>query len=210
MSRHGFHTVTLGCKLNRFDTAAIEAQLARRGFQPESDVSRASVVIVNTCTVTGKADAEARRRIRGLRRDNPGCRLLVTGCYAERDALALRAIPGVDRVFGNTDKSRLPEILDELGLTRPGPGANPARSELACVPELGDRGCDGSLELPEAVHFGERSRAFLKVQEGCDLSKVIRLFHSRKLRCIPVVDARKQLVGIVGRRDILTHYAAEL
>ena len=160
MSRRGFHTVTLGCKLNRFDTAAIEGQLARRGFQPESDVSRASVVIVNTCTVTGKADAEARRRIRGLRRDNPGCRLLVTGCYAELDAEAIRAIEGVDFVFGNRDKPRLSGILDELGIGEP-------EGSLDGVSV--DRGCDAALALPQALHFGDRSRAFLKVQEGCRL-----------------------------------------
>jgi threonylcarbamoyladenosine tRNA methylthiotransferase MtaB len=147
--------------LNRFDTAAIEGQLARRGFQPESDASRAAVVIVNTCTVTGKADAEARRRIRGLRRDNPGCRLLVTGCYAELDADAIRAIDGVDFVFGNRDKPRLSSILDELGIGEPD-------STLDDVSV--DRGCDAALALPRALHFGDRSRALLKVQEGCRLA----------------------------------------
>jgi threonylcarbamoyladenosine tRNA methylthiotransferase MtaB len=161
VSRRGFHTVTLGCKLNRFDTAAIEGQLARRGFRPESDASQASVVIVNTCTVTGKADAEARRRIRGLRRDNPGCRLLVTGCYAELDADAIRAIDGVDFVFGNRDKPRLSGILDELGI-----GAGDGSLDGVS----GDRGCDAALALPRALHFGDRSRAFLKVQEGCRLA----------------------------------------
>ena len=66
--RDGFHSVTLGCKLNQFDTAAIEGELLRRGLRPEADPARAAVVVVNTCTVTGKADAEARRRIRAIRR----------------------------------------------------------------------------------------------------------------------------------------------
>jgi threonylcarbamoyladenosine tRNA methylthiotransferase MtaB len=161
VNARGFHTVTLGCKLNRFDTAVIEGQLARRGFHPETDASRASVVIVNTCTVTGKADAEARRRIRGLRRDNPGCRLLVTGCYAELDAEAIRAIDGVDYVFGNRDKPRLGRILDALGIGEGGPAPGGAHA---------DRGCDAALELPRALHFGDRARAFLKVQEGCRLA----------------------------------------
>lgn len=163
MDRPGFHTITLGCKLNQFDGAAIEGELARRGYVPLEDVARADVVVLNTCTVTGKADADARRLIRGIRRDNPGCRLLVTGCYAERDPDRIAAIGGVDRVFGNRDKPRFAELLDDLGLAprtlvRDGDGESPA-----------DRGCDGSLDVPDALHFGSRSRAFLKVQEGCNL-----------------------------------------
>jgi threonylcarbamoyladenosine tRNA methylthiotransferase MtaB len=162
LERRGFHTITLGCKLNRFDTAAIEAELAGRGLGPQPDVERASVVIVNTCTVTGKADAEARRLVRSVRRRNRECRLLVTGCYAELDPAALQAIPGVDRVFGNRDKPRLPGILDEVGLT-----SEPTPAKRA--DDRGDRGCDAPLGLPGALHFGDRSRAFLRVQEGCDL-----------------------------------------
>jgi len=156
----GFHTVTLGCKLNQFDSAAIEGELSRRGLARQADASRASVVVVNTCTVTGRADADARKRIRALRRANPGCCLLVTGCYAEGDPEAIRRIPGVDLVFGNRDKPRLPQILDGLGI---------AVAPRAPAP-AGDRGCDAALELPPSLHFGDRSRAFLKVQEGCRLA----------------------------------------
>jgi threonylcarbamoyladenosine tRNA methylthiotransferase MtaB len=152
----GFHTITLGCKLNQFDTAVIESELARRGLERETHASRASVVVVNTCTVTSRADADARKRIRGVRRDNPGCWLLVTGCYAELDADALRALGGVDLVFGNRDKPRLPQLLDELG--------------IGAATTLGDRGCDAAPARPATLRFGDRSRAFLKVQEGCRLA----------------------------------------
>jgi threonylcarbamoyladenosine tRNA methylthiotransferase MtaB len=164
----GFHTVTLGCKLNQFDSAGIEGELARRGLTPEPDPSRADVVVVNTCTVTANADAEARRLIRSIRRSNAGCRLLVTGCYAERDPAVLAAIPGVDRVFGNRDKLRLPRLLDELGIA---PGDGPSAPHTTLAREIGgDRGCEGADALPAAVHFGDRSRAFLKIQEGCRLA----------------------------------------
>jgi threonylcarbamoyladenosine tRNA methylthiotransferase MtaB len=93
-----------------------------------------------------------------VRRTNPDCRLLVTGCYAEIDAAAIQALDGVDRVFGNEDKSRFGEILDELGI------------ETRHAPRYPDRGCDATLDLPDALHFGDRSRAFLKVQEGCRLA----------------------------------------
>jgi threonylcarbamoyladenosine tRNA methylthiotransferase MtaB len=157
MERHSFHTITLGCKLNQFDTAAIEGELRRRGFEPTGDEARAGVVVINTCTVTHRADSEARRLIRSVRRRNPGCRLLVTGCYAEADREALAALPGVDRVFGNREKDRFSPILDELGIFERPDGET-------------DRGCDGAPEDGAALHFGDRTRAFLKIQQGCRLA----------------------------------------
>jgi threonylcarbamoyladenosine tRNA methylthiotransferase MtaB len=170
LARGTFHAVTLGCKLNQFDSAGLEGELARRGLAPVADPARADVVVVNTCTVTANADADARRLIRRLRRANPGCRLLVTGCYAERDAAGLAAIPGVDRVFGNRDKGRFPAILDELGVAPRAELAAGTIAPLLPAAGAGDRGCDGAATLPAAVHFGDRSRAFLKIQEGCRLA----------------------------------------
>jgi threonylcarbamoyladenosine tRNA methylthiotransferase MtaB len=142
-----FFTITLGCKLNQFDSASIEGELLRRGFQPVSAAEDAAVVIVNTCTVTHKADAEARKLIRSVRRRNSTCKLLVTGCYADADAGALRTIPGVDLVFGNREKERVGTILDKFGL-----------------------GIDGESGSPELPHFGRKSRALLKIQDGCRLA----------------------------------------
>ena len=164
MTPAGFHTITLGCKLNQFDGAAIAGELARRGFEPQPDRSRAAVVVINTCTVTHKADAEARKLIRSVRRQNPDCTLLVTGCYAELAARELAAMHEVDRVFGNRDKPRLASILDEIGL-----GLGEANPESSAEPS-GDRGCDAVAGLPRALHFGERARAYLKIQEGCRLA----------------------------------------
>jgi len=150
--------VTLGCKLNQFDGAAIEGELARRGYRAAADPSDAQVIVINTCTVTHKADADARKLIRSMRRASPDCSLLVTGCYAEREGQALAGMKEVTRVFGNREKARLGAILDELGIDR----------RTGSVPA--DRGCDNVFGLPRALHFGERSRAFLKIQEGCRLA----------------------------------------
>lgn len=150
--------MTLGCKLNQFDGAAIEGELARRGYREADSPSEAQVVVINTCTVTHKADADARKLIRSLRRASPDCTLLVTGCYAEREAAALAAMKEVTRVFGNREKARLGAILDDLGIDSL-EGSAPV-----------DRGCDNVSALPQALHFGERSRAFLKIQEGCRLA----------------------------------------
>jgi threonylcarbamoyladenosine tRNA methylthiotransferase MtaB len=149
MSKRRFFTITLGCKLNQFDSATIEGELLRRGFRSGSVAEHAAVVVVNTCTVTHKADAEARKLIRSVRRRNPECKLLVTGCYADADAEALRTIPGVDLIFGNREKDRIGAILDEIGL-----GADET---------------DGA-GTPMLPHFGRKSRAMLKIQEGCRLA----------------------------------------
>jgi threonylcarbamoyladenosine tRNA methylthiotransferase MtaB len=143
-----YQLVTLGCKLNQFDSAEIEGMLHRRGLAGSEGTGDTELVVVNTCTVTGRADAEARRLVRRLRRRHPGARVLVTGCYAERDPGALAGIPGVDAVVGNGSREELPEILDRwLGPPVDGPG-HPGIRQL---------------------HFGHRTRAYLKVQEGCDL-----------------------------------------
>lgn len=148
----GFHTITLGCKLNRFDSAALEIELLARGLTPDESPDRAAVVIVNTCTVTAKADAEARRIVRRVRRTNPMCRLLVTGCYAERDPRALR-FDGVDRVLEHRGGPRWHEVLDDLGLP----------------PRVAGDGPPGACSSPLGLRFGDRARALLKIQEGCDL-----------------------------------------
>lgn len=196
MTGRFFHTLTLGCKLNQFDTAAIEAELAGRGFGPQSDLEQADVVVVNTCTVTGKADAEARKLVRSVRRRNPGCRLLVTGCYAEREPETLRAIEGVDLVFGNVDKPRLPGLLDAVGLHLS--GEDPSADVVSIATDEGDRGCDAPRALPGALHFGERSRAFLRVQEGCDLrcSYCIIPRVRGESRSVPVAAVHRALTGL--------------
>jgi threonylcarbamoyladenosine tRNA methylthiotransferase MtaB len=156
-SARRYRVVTLGCKLNQFDTAALEGLLRRRGLRAGGEGEPAELVVVNTCTVTGRADAEARRLTRRLHRQHPRARLLVTGCYAERDARALASLPGVDAVVGHGDRDSLPGLLDRwLG---------PAPGEPAAAP---DHGCETPAS-PPALHFGHRTRAYLKVQEGCDL-----------------------------------------
>jgi len=147
MRERGFFTITLGCKLNQFDSASIEGELLRRGFRPLPSASGADLVVINTCTVTHKADAEARKLIRSVRRENRDCKLLVTGCYVDAETEAIRAIPGVDMIFGNQEKRELGAILDRLGFE-----------------------AEAEAESSPALHFGRKSRALLKIQEGCRLA----------------------------------------
>ena len=138
-----YHVVTLGCKLNQFDSARAEGILRRGRYARTDDPRDADVILLNTCTVTSRADAEGRKLARRLRRLAPAARIVATGCFAERDPEALRRLGVLDDVVGLSERDRLPEAL--LGATE-------------CV--------TGPLWL----HFGDRSRAFLRVQEGCDLA----------------------------------------
>lgn len=146
-----YHVATLGCKLNQFDSAAMEASLVALGLSPTPDPAAARVVVVNTCTVTSAADAQSRQLIRKVRRANPRCTLLVTGCYAQRDPKALEAIQGVDAVLGLADQKTLKHLVVKLVPEIP--------EQLACLESAED-------PLP---FFSDQTRAFLKIQEGCDL-----------------------------------------
>ena len=150
----GLHVTTLGCKLNQLDTAELSGDL-RGSVTPVSDPGLARLVIVNTCTVTGAADADARKLLRRRRRESPTALIVATGCLAERDPGSLRALPEVDLVLERAqrpDAARI--ILDRLR----------DRFPSAMADGCADRAVGESL--PD---FGSRSRASLRVQEGCDL-----------------------------------------
>src|SRR6266550_1814999 len=101
---------TLGCRLNQYDTAALRARLKDAGFCIGPPGAGSDVIFVNTCTVTGRADQEARQLIRRLHRESPGARIVVTGCYAQRAPGELRALPGVAAVLGSAERDE-PETL---------------------------------------------------------------------------------------------------
>src|ERR1700752_647682 len=101
--------VTLGCKVNQYETQYVREALEASGFVEAADGQSAELCLVNTCTVTHEGDAKGRQVVRRLARDNPGAALVVTGCYAARDPESVRKLPGVTHVVA--DKERL---LDEL------------------------------------------------------------------------------------------------
>ncbi len=161
-----YRIVTLGCKLNQADAAALEARLRRLGLERADDADAGSpdrdpgadLVVLNTCTVTAAADREARQIARRLRRRNPRATLIATGCYAERDASALRAIAGIDHVVGLRDQAARVASLAAAAL-----GLTIDREERELGPFGATEGCD---PLPDPT---QRTRALLKIQDGCDL-----------------------------------------
>ncbi len=109
-----FYIQQFGCRATQADGAALERQLLDRGYTPSPNPAEASVVVLNTCTVTAAADAQARDSIRKIHAQNPHARLIVTGCYAQRAPEELASLPGVSWVVGNSHKPQIPALLTQI------------------------------------------------------------------------------------------------
>ena len=139
--------VTYGCKANQYDTQVLREALLRRGWTEDS--KDAELVVVNTCTVTAEAGRKARQLIRRVARESPRTRVCVTGCLAESEPEILRELPGVDWVLGNGEAKLPIHFLRELGH------------------EVGPE----ELGIPAGItEFSGHTRAFLKIQDGCDMA----------------------------------------
>jgi len=148
---------TLGCRLNQVDTRQLQARLEDRGFRTVPFGTRADVIVVNTCTVTARAELSDRQAIRRARRNSPDSRVVVTGCWAQTNPADVAALGGVDLVVGNADKPRLPDLVATL-LESP---------RAAPRVEVGDI-ADARIETPVLPgRVDGRSRAFVKIQDGC-------------------------------------------
>src|SRR5215472_172569 len=99
-----FHLLNFGCRASYADGATLRSQLLESGFEEVRRGERCDLAVLNTCTVTAAADAEIRQVIRRIHRANPACRILVTGCYAQRAPQEIAALPGVAWVVGNSHK----------------------------------------------------------------------------------------------------------
>ena len=181
-----FYIENFGCRATQADGAALERQFLERGLQRAGAARDAEIVVLNTCTVTDGADKDARAAIRRLQRVNPGCRILVTGCYAQRAPEELAALPGVTWVVGNSHKHQAAEIATSpLPSTRFSssstgfvPLAQLAPGQLSNAQLSGDQSANvvvgdifAHTELLAAPVFeaaNERTRPNLKVQDGCD------------------------------------------
>lgn len=148
---------TLGCKVNQYDTGTIETALRREGCTIVPFKEAADVYVVNTCTVTDRADAESRKLVRRARRLNPWARVVVTGCLAQASPRKVAALPEVDYVIG------IGRLADVLRAVR---GELEPEAGRVLVDDL--RKADRVATLGAEV-FGGQTRAFLKIQEGCNL-----------------------------------------
>lgn len=153
---------TFGCRVNQADSAGVAAELDKGDMVRTTSHTEADVVVLNTCTVTHRSDADVRKTVHRIKRENPAAEIIVTGCYAQRDPEAVAKLNGVGAVVGNAHKSRLPVIASDL-LGTPQSG----------TPVIVHTPMDGvdPLTLPavEPVTIVlDRTRPFVKIQDGCD------------------------------------------
>lgn len=182
--------ITLGCKVNQYETQLVKETLEQNGFREVSEGESADLSIVNSCTVTGEADAKGRQLIRQLAKQNPQGKTIVMGCYATRDPQAVAALPNVVEVV--TDKRELPDLFQRLGIDHQPRGIS---------------------------HFDGHQRAFVKVQDGCLLRCTYCIIpHVRpQLRSRDPEDIVEEVTRLIdhGHREIvlcgihLGHYGVE-
>ena len=154
---------THGCKLNQSDSQSLARRFEDAGYRVVDSPGQADVVVLNSCTVTATADAKARQFLRAARRSNPGAVVVATGCYAQRSPESLRAMEAVSLVLGNTQKHELVDAATAL-LEPPGRVAYVGEG-LKPSPTRQD---GPSTETGRTYGAAKRSRAMVKIQEGCD------------------------------------------
>ncbi len=154
MKRIALHT--LGCKLNYAETAAIGKQFTGNGYTVVGIDDPADVVVINSCSVTAQADRECRQLVRRALRHSPDAFVAVVGCYAQLQPEQIAGIKGVDLVLGAQEKFSLIDFID--GSEK----KSHADIFVSCIDDNMDFG------LASSAGFGKRTRAFLKVQDGCD------------------------------------------
>lgn len=153
MKRVAFHT--LGCKLNFAETATLGQQFTKHGYRVVDIHQPADVVVINSCSVTDHAERECRQVIRRALRQSPHAFVAVVGCYAQLHPEEIAKIPGVQLVLGTNEKFNLLQYLKSKQTTQ-------TEEHVSCIDTVVD------VHEASSLGFGERTRIFLKVQEGCD------------------------------------------
>ena len=189
--RVSFHT--LGCKLNFSESSTLARQFEEGGFERVGVNDEADICVINSCSVTEHADKKCRNIIRKLHRRNPSAIIAVTGCYAQLKPQEIAAIDGVDIVLGNNDKGDLYKRVVELG----------SRGQA----QVYSCDCEEITRFFAAFSTGDRSRSFLKVQDGCDYKCAYCTIHYARgsSRNMPIAElvAEAEKVAESGLKEIV-------
>ncbi len=151
-----FSFTTLGCKVNRYESEALSEQMGHLGWKVAQRQEEAGLCVINTCAVTGKAAMQSRQAVRKAIRTHPGATVVVTGCYAQIAPEVFASMPDVDCVVGNRDKHRIPEICDY------------PRTLVPAKIWIQDLEAPFPFQDLPIARFGDRTRAFVKIQDGCN------------------------------------------
>jgi len=204
-----FYVQNFGCRATQADGAAIERQFRDRGMEPADGPSAAAVVVLNTCTVTASADQDARAAIRRVHRENPGCQIVVTGCYAQRAPEEIAGLPGVSQVIGNSHKHQVANLAIKSSNFVPLTHLGTENRELKTEIYISD--IFAHTELLAAPVFdavgGARTRPNLKVQDGCDnrCSFCVIPYVRGQSRSLPLPEILRELRALVdaGYREVV-------
>ena len=153
---------TLGCKVNQFDTAIMSEEAARENNQVVPYEEKADLYVINTCTVTENADLESRLWVKKALVTNPNAKIIVTGCYAQTNPSEVQKIAGVNLILGNEEKKK---ITSYLPMVHSGSSSEEHTEQVSCVWEISR---EKLFKQPLIESFLDKTRAFLKVQDGCN------------------------------------------
>jgi threonylcarbamoyladenosine tRNA methylthiotransferase MtaB len=186
---------TLGCKLNYSETSTIARQFEQKGYRKVDFSDQPEIFIINTCSVTENADKKCQKIVREARSISPDAYVAIIGCYAQLKPQEIASIPGVDAVLGAAEKFRLVELLD--GFVRPQQAAVLARE------------IETARGFHSAYSLHDRTRTFLKVQDGCDYSCTFCTIplargNSRSDSIAQVVRTAQEIAGTEVREIVLT------
>ena len=206
-----FHVEQFGCRATQADGAAIERQLRERGCFAAADTASADFVVLNTCTVTAAADAQARDAIRKIHAANPRVRIIVTGCYAQRAPEEIAGLPGVTFVVGNSHKPEIPGLLRSISSASSGPFfpqmENSAADRAAPILSGDIFALSDVLVAPVLGGEGNRTRPTLKIQDGCNsrCSFCVIPFVRGKSRSLPTTTVLTEIQRLAdsGFREIV-------
>ncbi|MFI3304652.1 MAG: tRNA (N(6)-L-threonylcarbamoyladenosine(37)-C(2))-methylthiotransferase MtaB [Rikenellaceae bacterium] len=192
--RVSFHT--LGCKLNFSETSTLARLFEQGGFERVDPTAQADICVINSCSVTEHSDKKCRNLIRKLHRRNPDAIIAVTGCYAQLRPTDIAKIEGVDIVLSNNDKGDLYKRVVDI-----------AQRDSLSTPEVTSCTTDELTSFFAAFSSGDRTRAFLKVQDGCDYKCSYCTIHYARggSRNAPIVDivAQAREIAKLGQREIV-------
>ncbi len=214
-----FSIENFGCRATEADAAALRRELLAGGLTQASEHASADVVVLNTCTVTAAADSQAREAVRKIHRVNPGARIVVTGCYAQRAPEELASLEGVAWVVGNSHQAEIPGIVRAFA-------PRPAQADFVPVAALhddaislargpakiltGDIFAQSTVQIaPATLMAGDRTRPILKIQDGCNnrCSYCVIPFVRGRSRSLPpdeVITEVRALIGAGAREIVLS------
>lgn len=179
---------TLGCKVNQCESSALGSLLEASGYRHNESMGNADLIVINTCTVTGKAAMQSRQAIRQAIRNHPKAKIVVTGCYAQTAPEEIQAIEGVDYIVGHADKLGIAQMLEEAAPTSEGPVLLHRNIHQTRF-----------FDPMPSVAPESRTRAFLKMQDGCDTYCTYCIVpHARgRSRSMPVHEALRHIDHLV-------------